>query len=231
MIYNAVSESDDIRQGDIFRRVPRIDISLEAISVLARDAREDSFTPVLMSWAEAIEDEEVAESATPAANSRAVLVRAILPVCSVDAIVITQDCDAARACVLSLCEIVPLKIVHKDSANWTSPDKWQKLLSRQDTEALKWFYLPPDATVGFTERMAVDFRSIVRLPQQNLNDLRKFRSGRLGDVAFQHFREKIAHFFRRYAYDPWYALNREEFQAYAKNQGEAIAPFPWQKDP
>ena len=155
---------------------------------------------------------------------------AVLPVCPVDAIVITQDCDAARAVILSLCEITALTNMNKAFGAMTSPARWAKELSRQDSENVLVLLLParpkPWASAG---RMAVDFRSILRLPEPQLDDLKALRVGRLNRVAYVHFREKMALYFRRYPYDPWYPLNKEEFELYAKEDpAGSVKPFDWQ---
>jgi len=57
----------------------------------------------------------------------------------------------------------------------------------------------------------------------------RFRVGRLNEVASEHFRERIGGFFRRYAYDEWYPLDKAEFEAYRKEKPEPVEPFDWQK--
>jgi hypothetical protein len=63
-----------------------------------------------------------------------------------------------------------------------------------------------------------------------LKDLRSLRRARLNDVAEAHFRERIAEFFRRYAYDEWYCLDAAELAAYIEENPEAN-PYPWQTNP
>jgi hypothetical protein len=46
-------------------------------------------------------------------------------------------------------------------------------------------------------------------------------------MADEHFRERIADFFRRYPYDEWYALNHEELAAYQQEYPDTN-PYPWQ---
>ena len=120
--------------------------------------------------------------------------------------------------------------MNKSLKNTTSPAKWAKELAKGDSESVRYFYLPPDENYGLSERKAVDFRSIIRLPQPHIEQLKKFRIGRLKRVAYEHFREKMAQFFRRYPYDPWYPFNKEELEAYAKDYPPgSIKPFDWQK--
>lgn len=56
----------------------------------------------------------------------------------------------------------------------------------------------------------------------------ELRKGRLNKVAFQHYRESIAQYFRRYPYDEWYPLTNEEYLEYTKEKGH-VEPFEWQK--
>ena len=62
-----------------------------------------------------------------------------------------------------------------------------------------------------------------------LNDLsiRSLRHGRLNATAEEHFRERIGEFFRRYPYDEWYALDKEEMAEYRKEYSDAES-FQWQ---
>jgi hypothetical protein len=224
MIYERVEPASPIQQGDIFRDVPRIDISLQDLTVLERTEENASFQA--LSWLDAIDTEgELVPSAT---DEEQPFLRALLPVSRVCAIVITQNCDALRAEDLSLCEIAPLSQLNRSFANVTSPKRLSQMLTKQDSENVRWFYLPPDALMPFQERMGVDFRSVLRLPRVHLATMSELRVGRLNPLAYDHFREKLASFFRRYAYDAWYPLNKEEFEAYRSDYPD-IAPFPWQR--
>lgn len=228
MIYQHVDDDTSIEQGDIFRDLPRIDMSLDAIAVLARDEESTNIEARELSWTEAIEDSTILKTMQTADQQQLRVLRAILPVCPVSAIVITQNCDAVRAEAISLCEIAPLRNVAKHLANITSPARLAKELTRQGTDHVRWFYLPPDASTNFNERMAVDFRSVLRIARANLETFRNHRLGRLNKVAYEHFREKLAEFFRRYPYDPWYPLNKEEFAVYAA-ENDGVQPFDYQK--
>lgn len=68
----------------------------------------------------------------------------------------------------------------------------------------------------------------IRLRRAELEGLRNLRPARLNDVADEHFRERISQFFRRYPYDEWYALERDEMALY-KNEYPDAEPFPWQE--
>ena len=47
--------------------------------------------------------------------------------------------------------------------------------------------------------------------------------------ADEHFRERLAEFFRRYPYDEWYPLEKAEFAEYKKSYPET-EPREWQKE-
>ena len=77
--------------------------------------------------------------------------------------------------------------------------------------------------------MAVDFLVTIRVPREDLENIRSRRCGRLNKVADEHFRERIGEFFRRYPYDEWYALDEQEMDAYTKEYPDT-KPFQWQKN-
>jgi len=79
--------------------------------------------------------------------------------------------------------------------------------------------------------MAVDFLSTLRIPREDLENLRHLRRGRLNSTADEHFRERVAEFFRRYAYNEWYPFSKDEFEAYKQGHPEEasiILPYPYQ---
>ncbi len=211
MIYEPVKLDDPIRQGDIFKNVPRVDLSLANIAVVDDDDNRQT------RWRDLV----LEGSATQG-------VAAVLPVKAVTAIVITQDCDAVRGKYLSLCqmdEYLP-SIGHKEPPK--SPKKWQSLIVEQARTNPRLVYFPAAPENGINERMAVDFRVILRLPRTDLEALREFRLGRLNAIATEHFRETLAHFFRRYAFNEWYPLTKEEFEEYEIERRETIEAYPWQ---
>lgn len=209
MIYDYPESDVPILQGDIFAGLPRVDISLRNFVVVGAD---ESTTE--MRWS------DVAATKDP--------VTAILPVRPVLAIVVTQDCDAVRSRDITLCEIRPFRELEGKSKETKAPLKWANIITQHARVNQKWFYLPPDERIGFTEKMGADFPSSIRLPRKELEELRHLRKGRLCPVAKAHFRERIGEFFRRYPYDEWYPLNREEFEAYEKEHPGSPS-FPWQK--
>lgn len=208
MIYEYPDQSAPIRQGDIFLRLPRIDISLATVPVV-KDTEQ-----VVMHW------EDIAEEGVP--------VTALLGVKPVSAIVVNQDCDNQHSTDITLCEIRPFRDVERKSKEANSPKAWMSLVTQQARMNLKWFYLPPDERLGFTEKMGADFLVTLRVLRTDLESLRNLRKARLNDLSDEHFRERLAEFYRRYPYDEWYPLSQEEFQAYAAKY-PGTAPFPWQR--
>jgi hypothetical protein len=208
LIYDFPAEEESIRQGDIFLDLPRLDFSLERLLVLREDG-----TAVETKWSQVRADGSpltIIAGAKPAA-----------------AIVASQDCDAQQAPDVTLCEIRPFQDVERRSRETRSPGKWASIVTQHCRTNQKWFYLPPDERVGFDRKMAVDFLVTMRVRRTELEGLRSLRRGRLNSQAEEHFRERIAQFFRRYAYDEWYALDREEFASYEKSH-RGVRPKPWQ---
>lgn len=210
MIYEYPPPGEPIRQGDIFVGLPRLDISLKKVRVVGRDNQDDSVWET--SW------RQIVKAGKPVA--------AIVAACPVAAIVATQDCDAQTAPDITLCEIREfLDVYHTGEP--TTPKKWARVITQHARKNLKWFYLPPDAKLGFQTRMAVDFFVTLRVNRHELEGLRQMRNGRLSDEAEEHFRSRISDFFRRYPYDEWYALDKSEFAVYKSDHAEA-KPRPWQ---
>lgn len=208
MIYEYPALDTPIRQGDIFLGLPRVEISLGRIAVI-----EGSEETVEREWRQIA---VLGEAVT-----------AILPVRPVSAIVATQDCDAIHARDITLCEIRPFRDVERKSQHTTSPRSWKNLITQHARINQKWFYLPPNEMLGFVDKMAVDFMVTIRVPRTDLLELRELRKGRLNEIADEHFRERIAEFFRRYPYDEWYALDDAELEAYMSEYPD-VSPFPWQ---
>lgn len=212
MLYEFPRPEEPIRQGDIFKSIPWVDFDLSNL-IKPLDSGEVEIAPWLdMLTENPSEAQPVVVTMTPAY-----------------AIAITQDCDAIRAPSISLCQIDLLEsVLSMDLPK--SVSGWISLITQRTRLNQKWFYLPPNEKVGFTQRMAVDFRRVTEVPRQNIDELRTpLRIGRLGGVSLEHFRERVGEFFRRYAYDEWYPFSREEFQQYARTHGQ-VQPFPWQEE-
>lgn len=208
MIYEFPDTSMRIRQGDIFVGLPRVDMSLNNVLIVSEAGER------VAKWA------EIAAKGDP--------VNIIVSVRPVAAIVATQDCDAVRSRDITLLEIRSFKDVERKSKDTTSAKSWKNLITQHARINLKWFYLPPDDRVGFSEKMAVDFMVTLRVPRAELEELRDLRKGRLNTLADEHFRERIGEFFRRYPYDEWYPLDQDELKTYMDEYPET-RPFPWQE--
>lgn len=208
MIYEFPDTSMHLSQGDIFIGLPRVDMSLNKVLIVSETGER------IAKWA------EIAAKGEP--------VNIIVPVRPVAAIVATQDCDAVRSRDITLCEIRNFKDVERKSKDATSAKSWKNLITQHARINQKWFYLPPDDRVGFSEKMAVDFMVTLRVPRGELEELRDFRKGRLNPLADEHFRERIGEFFRRYPYDEWYPLDQDELKAYTTEYPDT-KPFPWQE--
>ncbi len=212
MIYETVDSDTPIRQGDIFRHIPRVDLSLSTLAVV------DNVGQRSVSWRDLLEEPDSATG-----------VSAVLTLTPVDAIVITQNCDAVRGEYLCLCQVDAfLQATGKAEAPKTAK-KWSTLITQHSRTNLRWFYLPADPRVHFDQPMAADFRVIMRVPRSDLDGMRDLRVGRLDKLATEHFRESLAQFFRRYPYDDWYPLTKEQFEAYAESCPEPVKPYPWQQ--
>lgn len=210
MIYDFPEPSSPIGQGDIFFGVPILDLTDDELPII-----DDEGNAQTLPW----------EAFASAGNN----VSAIVSVRPTIAIVGTQECDALRAPSITLFEVRPFRDVERKSKDTSKPSKWVPLITQHARINQKWFYLPADERVGFNEKMGADFLTPIRVPRLALERLLTFRKGRLNEVAKQHFRERLAEFFRRYAYDEWYSLTREELAEYQKSHPDA-EPLPWQRE-
>lgn len=212
MIYASVDATSPVQQGDIFRDIPWVDFSLQEMAILD-EAAPTGLTST--SWSQLLQEESDAFAA-------------VLPVKRVSGIVITQTCDAARGTHVCLSRILPyVGVVGQGTP--VSALKWANLISRQSRDSLRHFYLPQDDSMGFRVRMAVDFRLVLPVKRVELEGMRGQRVGRLNELAYEHFRETLAQFFRRYPYNEWYPFTKAEFEAYVESRGEHAKPYPWQE--
>jgi hypothetical protein len=210
MIYESPNPEDPIRQGDIFQSVPRIDLNLSRLPIPS--------------------GEEIIEDDWLRASSAGSPVIALVAMRSVWAIVITQDCDAVRVDDIALCEIDRFDAVEPSGQGAKYPTKTMSLITKHARLNLKWFYLPPDPAIGFEDKMAVDFHSVLRVSRTYLEQsLAQFRLARLNQIATEHFRERLSEYYRRYPYDEWYPLDKAEFEEYRRSKPEPVEPFPWQR--
>jgi hypothetical protein len=212
MIYERVTTDDPIQQGDIFRNIPRVELSLSTLAVIDGDGQRE------MNWRDVL-----TESREPTTTT------VLLPIKPVPAIVITQNCDAVRGEDICLCQIDDFLTAVGQFNPPKDAKNWQSLIIRHSKTNPRLFYLPPDDRFGLPSRMAADFRVILRVPRPDLENMKDFRIARLNHLAAEHFREALSYFFRRYAHNEWYSLNKEEFQAYADKCPEPVTAYPWQQ--
>lgn len=207
MIYESVPAGEPIRQGDILGPVPVPIADLGELHLMMEEG------VMRASWDEVgFQDHMVL----------------VLPVESLLGIVATQDCDTLRTPFLSLFVVGSFRSVTKLSLP-TKPKKWVSLITKQSREGASWFYLPPDDKIGFGDRMAIDFDRVFQVQREFVEQhALRLRKGRLNEEAYQHFRECVAQYYRRYPYNEWYPLNKEEFQAYDADKGP-VSPYDWQK--
>lgn len=215
MIYQPTGADDPIKQGDIFYPVPNIILDLDNIPSINDDSSVE-----VKKWEDI---QKFPHSAALAVNQAW-------------AIVASQDCDTSRAPMISFFIIKPFTTTSGNPTEFDSkPTKWwmERLTKKSKDDSGKWFYLPPDETIGFDERMVAVFQNIIQIPRESLESRKSvLRKGRLNQVADEHFRESIAQFFRRYPYNEWYPLNKDEFSEYltAKKDTGDIPPYDWQVD-
>lgn len=207
MIYEYPDESQPLRQGDIFYPLPMTLIDLDKLVIVSEEKLEEN------NWKSIQKQQKSVVS---------------IPVKPVWGVIASQDCDVSRAPLVSLFEIGKLEDVTRLTLP-TSPKRWLNLITQHSRLNAKWFYLPSDDRIGFSERMAISFETVFQIPRSNLEKyVSELRRGRLNAIAIEHYRESIAYYFRRYAYDEWYSLTKEEFDKYNEEKGP-VEPFDWQK--
>ncbi|MBU1661086.1 MAG: hypothetical protein KKD28_06400 [Chloroflexi bacterium] len=219
MIYVYPGATEPIRQGDIFRRLPRIQLT-------------DMLSPekLLIVWEETTDGDRLREVdwVQFAQSNSSIYTRVFMR--SVIGIVITQDCDALRAENITLCEVRPFPDVDSNVHENMKTKSFVSIVTKHARINQKWYYLPPDIRMGFDGKMAADLASVFEVPRELLGQYRDtLRLGRLEDeVAWPHFRERVAEFFRRYPYNEWYPLTSEEVDAYEMDKGPVERRYSWQ---
>ena len=194
--YEKIGNDQPIRQGDIFFPLPRPKISLDELETISEDAGSKA-----VKWMDVKDLDRI-------------LVTVELE--KTWGIIATQDCDAARSPIISLFQIEPFEKVTK--ARPGDPKAWVSMLTQRICKNASWFYLMKDELLGIDERMAVNFHKVFQIRREDLKDNIELRKGRLAYVAYEHYREAIAQYFRRYPYNEWYQFDEEELTAYAKNK-------------
>jgi len=205
-VYTKLSDKEPIRQGDIFRWLPKIELLLGNANLpyLVEPKTEGVKVIDWRNFAITGEKAQVISS-----------VKAVI------GIVISQDCDASRSPNIAFAEIRPLQEIpeFKKIKEPPTPSTVVSIVTDHTRKNQKWYFLSESIDLGFDRKMGVDFESIFEVNRIMLvNNLDLLRLGRLDDdVAWPHFRERIAEFFRRYPYNEWYPLNSEEAQYYEED--------------
>lgn len=206
-----------IRQGDIFRWLPKPEIDLgDAKLPILTEPKEEGIREI--DWFQLAEAGEVAYATIR-----------VKPVCG---IVITQDCDVTRSPNITYAEIRPFSEINKNynEAN-TTAKSLVSIVTRHARVNYAWYYLPENDRLNFTRKMGVDFESVFDVPREMLETYKEqMRLGRLDDdVAWPHFRERVAEYYRRYPYNEWYPLNSSELDAYEEDKKIKVDPrYRWQ---
>lgn len=208
MIYDFPDRSQPIKQGDVFYPLPSISLDLNKMAILSeKGTLEEANWPIIK-------------------DKKNIVVN--IPMKQVWGVVATQDCDASRAPIISFFGIDIFKEVTGLDLP-PKPNKRVHMIIQKSRLNARWFYLPSDEKIGFEESMAINFHFVFHILRENLEQyVEELRKGRLNKVAFQHYRESIAQYFRRYPYDEWYPLNNDEFVEYKKENG-TVKPFEWQQ--
>jgi len=224
--YLSVLESQGLGQGDIFKHLPFFDLkSNEVINIVPENTGSVKLSRDLASY-------------VPDQNGE--LTNVLADIIFRPGIIITQNCDVLRSEYVSFCELRPYTDFEKDFEKQTTDIKKVNFLTKNFRNKDKFFYLLFDESV-FQERMAIDFSRIYQIRRELLETMKNKRLAHLGTVPLEHFRIKIANYFKRYAYDEWYILNRSEFgEYYTDKQAQTtkgdilqkdldlIEPFGWQ---
>jgi hypothetical protein len=221
-MYSSLDASQPIRQGDIFRYLPKMVLPLGPAKLpLVFMSQDENSREV--DWI------ELAEGKKPAFAN--------VGVEPVMGIVLTQDCDAIRCDYIAFAEILPFKKLFIDFKPEKTSLSFVHLVTTQTQKNLKWYYLAESVSMGFDVKMCVSFHSVFEVQREMLDEYKEWmRLGRLDDdVAWPHFRERVAEFFRRYPYNEWYPLNAEEVKAYEDDKKKKDPSFQvepryyWQK--
>ncbi|MHB8120281.1 MAG: hypothetical protein ACYDHX_16430 [Methanothrix sp.] len=195
MCYESLNPDQPIRQGDIFFPLPRPKISLDELQTLSEDAGIGA-----PKWVDVKDKDKIL---------------AIVELEKTWGIVATQDCDATRSDSISLFQIVPFGEAYGSFPG--RPSAWVSVLTERICKNASWFYLPKDDSIGINSEMAINFHEVFQIERIDLEKNINLRMGRLEYFAYEHYREAIAQYFRRYPYNEWYSFNKSQLEYYATN--------------
>lgn len=195
MCYESLESNQSIRQGDIFFPLPCPNISLDDVQGVSEAGDLEA-----TNWIDAQSSHEI---------------YATVELEPAWGIVATQDCDAMWRSSISLFRIRPFKEVYGSKPS--SPSGWVSTLTERMCKNLSWYYLPKDESFGIPEEMAANFHEVFQIERVDLEGNKTLRKCRLEKGAYEHYREAIAQYFRRYPYDEWYQFNKAQLEHYATN--------------
>lgn len=220
--YKTPSTEDDLNQGDIFISLPFVQLESKIVTQMIESDNE-------------LKDIDIS-SYVPDEDQKTDLV--VASIIWKPGIIISQNCDATREEYLSFCEIRKLEDIDKDYAQIIHKTIERKIdyLSRKEYQhQFKYFYLLQDQGIFDGNKMAVDFRRIYQVKKEIIDALKNKRTIKLGGRSLDHFRSKLGNYFKRFAYDGWYVLNKEEYDIFYDNARKKmkdpelnlIKPYPW----
>jgi hypothetical protein len=193
--YVSLERDQPIRQGDIFYPLPCPTISLGEVQTISEDG-----DIAATSWTNALDSHKIIATVE--------LERAW-------GIVATQDCDATWQSSISLFRIRPFVDVYGSRPTTAG---WISTLTERICKNASWYYLPRDDILGIMDEMAANFHEVFQVQRCDLEENIDLRKGRLANFAYEHYREAIAQYFRRYPYNEWYSFNRAQLEEYARRK-------------
>jgi len=218
MIYEFPASSAPIKQGDIFIDIPRVKFELSNTLSVLEKGEGGKVSSISISWEEVV-------------LKKIKDVVAFFGINLVPAIVATQSCEAQRKEYVTLCEVVELTEIgaFKEYHKQNDKNKVKNLLINE-RKIHNFFYLPPDDILGFETCKAIQFSDTIRIPRNVLETIKDNRKARLNDTAYEHFREKLSNYYRRYAFNEWYMLNKDELREYEHfSELKPDQLYPWHK--
>ncbi len=220
--YYSKKNEDRIEQGDIFLFLPILSIDSNLVNTINPVNGDFSYKEVDLN------------NYTPSDDN--ILKNIVVNMELKPGIVITQNCDVLRSDYVSFCEIKKLIDIEKDLQKMTSEKRKLNYYTENYSHKEKYFYLPEEDDV-FEEKMAIDFSRIYQIKRETLENMLNKRVRSLGEIPLEHLKVKVGNYFKRFAYDKWYLLKKEEFNSYYKLKKDGgmpecelnlIRPYPWQ---
>jgi hypothetical protein len=211
--YDLLEPDCSIMQGDIFYPLPCAEINLAKMQALKKVSSQEMLATD-SNWDSLSGQNNIVIS---------------VAVQKTWGIVATQNCDASRIPDISFFQIEPYRYINDRAPPEERHDSWISIITDRSCKNASLFYLPVDERLGISERMVINFHKVFRLPRLDLVNSIKLRKGRLTKVAYEHYRESIAQYYRRYPYNEWYSLNNDEAAFYAsKGRCKEEDLYPWQ---